>query len=196
MNNDGWDEFVVPNGFLTGSDARDLASFFWRCVVNASPLEEPATSAYQNAWAGITRLTQVRGYCWNGHERHYAYLGSPEGRFADLSRLSGLGLDDDGRAALRTDWDGDGRQDLTLKNRTAPVLRFMPKPATTAKPREGQERRTRRPPTQSKQTHCRRHDTQPLSRPPPQPAKKNVFITPKSDWAKSFSVLKPLLDPF
>jgi hypothetical protein len=125
MNNDGWDEFVVPNGFLTGSDARDLASFFWRCVVNASPLEEPATSAYQNAWAGITRLTQVRGYCWNGHERHYAYLGSPEGRFADLSRLSGLGLDDDGRVALRTDWDGDGRQDLILKNRTAPVLRFM-----------------------------------------------------------------------
>lgn len=125
MDNDGWDEFVVPNGFLTGSDPRDLASFFWRCVVNSSPMDGVATAAYQNAWAGITRLTQVRGYCWNGNERHYAYLGSPGGRFADLSRLSGLGLKEDGRVALRVDWDGDGHQDLILKNRTAPVLRFM-----------------------------------------------------------------------
>ncbi len=125
MDNDGWDEFVVPNGFLTGPDPRDLASFFWRCVVNASPLDDVATPAYQNAWAGITRLTQVRGYCWNGNERHYAYLGSPGGRFVDLSRLSGLGLKEDGRVALRADWDGDGLEDLILKNRTAPVLRFM-----------------------------------------------------------------------
>jgi hypothetical protein len=125
MDNDGWDEFVVPNGFLTGPDPRDLASFFWRCVVNASPLDGVATPAYQNAWAGITRLTQVRGYCWNGNERHYAYLGSSGGRFVDLSRLSGLGLQEDGRVALRADWDGDGLEDLILKNRTAPVLRFM-----------------------------------------------------------------------
>ena len=132
MNNDGWDEFVVPNGFLTGSDSRDLASFFWRCVVNASPLDGVATPAYQDAWAGITRLTQVRGYCWSGNERHYAYLGTPGGRFADLSRVSGLGFQEDGRVALRVDWDGDGLEDLVLKNRTAPVLRIMrnqaPKP--------------------------------------------------------------------
>ena len=125
MDNDGWDEFAVPNGFLSGPDPRDLASFFWRCVVGVSPLDGVATPAYQNAWAGITRLTQVRGYCWNGNERHYAYLGSPGGRFADLSRISGLGLREDGRVALRVDWDGDGREDLILKNRTAPVLRFM-----------------------------------------------------------------------
>ena len=130
MDNDGWDEFVVPNGFITGPDARDLASFFWRCVVGASPLDAVPTPAYQNAWAGITRLTQVRGYCWNGNERHYAYLGSPGGRFSDLSRLSGLGLQEDGRVALRVDWDGDGREDLVLKNRTAPVLRFMRNQAT------------------------------------------------------------------
>jgi len=125
MNNDGWDEFVVPNGFITGRDSRDLASFFWRCVVNASPSNGVPTPDYQNAWAGITRLSQVRGYCWNGNERHYTYLGGPSAQFSDISRMSGLAWKEDGRVALRADWDGDGLEDLILKNRSAPVLRFM-----------------------------------------------------------------------
>ncbi len=125
MGNQGADDFAVPNGFLTGSDSRDLASFFWRCVVNASPEDSTATEEYLNAWAGITRLTQVRGYCWNGLERNYAYLATEPGRFVDASRISGLDFKEDGRVALRLDWDGDGRLDLALKNRTAPIFRYL-----------------------------------------------------------------------
>ena len=45
--------------------------------------------------------------------------------FADFSHLSGLGLDDDGRALAVCDWDRDGDQDIWLRNRNAPRLRLM-----------------------------------------------------------------------
>ena len=42
-----------------------------------------------------------------------------------MSHLSGLGLDDDGRALAVCDWDRDGDQDIWLRNRNAPRLRLM-----------------------------------------------------------------------
>ena len=45
--------------------------------------------------------------------------------FADFSHLSGLGLDDDGRALAVCDWDRDGDQDIWFRNRNAPRLRLM-----------------------------------------------------------------------
>jgi len=45
--------------------------------------------------------------------------------FADFSHLSGLGLNDDGRALAVCDWDRDGDQDIWLRNRNAPRLRLM-----------------------------------------------------------------------
>ena len=45
--------------------------------------------------------------------------------FADFSHLSGLGLNDDGRALAECDWDRDGDQDIWLRNRNAPRLRLM-----------------------------------------------------------------------
>ena len=45
--------------------------------------------------------------------------------FVDFSHLSGLGLDDDGRALAVCDWDRDGDQDIWLRNRNAPRLRLM-----------------------------------------------------------------------
>ena len=46
-------------------------------------------------------------------------------RFANFSHLSGLGLNDDGRALAVCDWDRDGDQDIWLRNRNAPRLRLM-----------------------------------------------------------------------
>jgi len=45
--------------------------------------------------------------------------------FVDFSHLSGLGLDDDGRALAVCDWDRDGDQDIWFRNRNAPRLRLM-----------------------------------------------------------------------
>ncbi|MBI4879214.1 MAG: ASPIC/UnbV domain-containing protein [Planctomycetes bacterium] len=65
------------------------------------------------------------GNSWSGRERNCAYLNLGDGRFADVSAISGLDFLDDGRAAALSDWDGDGDLDLFLKNRTGPLLRFM-----------------------------------------------------------------------
>ena len=77
----------------------------------------------------LGRMTR-QGRSLSGHERHCCFLnlnGAAMGgeRFADISAVSGLDLDDDGRALVRVDWDFDGDQDLWISNRNAPRLRFM-----------------------------------------------------------------------
>ena len=47
------------------------------------------------------------------------------GRFLDVSSLSGIDFDDDGRAMAICDWDRDGDQDIWFRNRSAPRIRFM-----------------------------------------------------------------------
>ncbi len=46
-------------------------------------------------------------------------------RFANISAVSGLDYDDDGRGAAVVDWDHDGDLDLWVSNRNAPRLRLM-----------------------------------------------------------------------
>jgi len=65
------------------------------------------------------------GASWSGRERHCAFLGTGDGRFLEASAVSGLDLEEDGRAAVVTDWDGDGAQDLWVFSRTGPRLRLM-----------------------------------------------------------------------
>jgi tetratricopeptide (TPR) repeat protein len=48
-----------------------------------------------------------------------------DGRFADVSWVSGFGFVEDGRGVVPIDWDGDGDLDLIFRNRTGPQLRFM-----------------------------------------------------------------------
>jgi len=48
-----------------------------------------------------------------------------EGRFANISAVSGLDFPDDGRAVALVDWDQDGDLDMWISNRNAPRLRLM-----------------------------------------------------------------------
>ncbi len=125
FDGDGLQDLVVPNGFITGRDSTDLEGFFWRCVVAISPPAPPATEAYANAWSAVSALGQAENYSWNGRERNYAYWNQSGGLFVDASAATGLDYLDDARVACALDWDGDGAQDLWLKNRTAPLLRFL-----------------------------------------------------------------------
>jgi ASPIC and UnbV/FG-GAP-like repeat len=122
---DGLPDLYVPNGFITGHERRDLEGFFWRHVVSASPAAPPAGEEYENAWRAITRLSQQGGLSWNGNERNYVYWNLGGAAFADASRVSAGGLIDDSRVAATCDWDDDGRVDLWLKNRTAPIVRYL-----------------------------------------------------------------------
>ena len=65
------------------------------------------------------------GRSWSGHELNCAFVNLADGRFRDVSELSGLDFYDDGRGAALVDWDADGDVDLWLRNRTGPQVRLM-----------------------------------------------------------------------
>ena len=65
------------------------------------------------------------GRSFSGNERNCFFINLGNGKFADISGLSGLDFPDDGRAISVTDWDNDGDLDLWITNRTAPRLRLM-----------------------------------------------------------------------
>lgn len=91
---------------------------------SSAPGEAP-TDAYREAWASMSALALNGGFSWSGNESNRAFLNLGGGRFADVSGLTGADWTTDGRACARLDWDGDGREDLVLRNRNAPRLRLM-----------------------------------------------------------------------
>ena len=127
LNNDGYEDIVAPNGFLTGALEHDLGSFFWRQVASRSPTDSapaPESDPYLAGWKSVSRM-MLEGASWGGRERNICYLNLGDGRFADVSYASGLDFLDDGRAVAVVDWDEDGDLDLWLKNRSGPQLRFL-----------------------------------------------------------------------
>ncbi len=72
----------------------------------------------------------LEGRSFSSHERNCCFLNTgaaPEadGRFANISEVSGLDFPDDGRAVALVDWDHDGDLDMWISNRNAPRLRLM-----------------------------------------------------------------------
>ena len=129
LQNDGWPDIYVPNGYETNKSATDLASFFWRDVVNRSPRDMPPDGAppedYVNAGDMLRHSTQFLGETWNGRERNFAYLNLHGAKFAECSSALGVDFEDDARLVAPVDWDDDGRVDLWIRNRTGPRLRFL-----------------------------------------------------------------------
>lgn len=95
------------------------------------------TGTYGAGWENLSRWIRS-GRSWSGHERHGAFQnlggwGDGGGRFADVSFIHGLDMDQDGRAAVPVDWDMDGDQDLWILSRNAPRLRLMVNESPAAK---------------------------------------------------------------
>jgi len=84
----------------------------------------PGNADQETSWAAVNHLMRS-GYSWSGHELNNCFLNMRDGTFADVSYVSGLAFDDDGRGAAAVDWDGDGDLDLWLNNRSNPKLRLM-----------------------------------------------------------------------
>ncbi len=93
-------------------------------MASQSPEDDRPTREYNEAWETLNRLIREGG-SWSGREANCAYLNLGDGTFADVSRTTGLGFMDDGRAFATVDWDHDGDLDLWIVNRTAPQVRFM-----------------------------------------------------------------------
>jgi thiol-disulfide isomerase/thioredoxin len=85
---------------------------------------EPEADPYLLGWAAVSRHLR-RGLSWSGHERDTAYHGLGGGEFLDVSWVSGLDLEDDGRSVLPLDLDHDGDLDLLRSGRGEPRLRIL-----------------------------------------------------------------------
>ena len=141
FDNDGWEDLYVVNGMLTrkqtpspqprvpSPESRapaldDLESFFWRQVVNRSPLTRVKSSSYDDAWRAINQLL-IHGSIAS-HQRNVFLRNDGQGGFDDVSGTVGLDLDQDGRSFAALDIDRDGDEDvLVMAARQAPQLRVF-----------------------------------------------------------------------
>ncbi|HTM48255.1 MAG TPA: ASPIC/UnbV domain-containing protein [Bryobacteraceae bacterium] len=92
--------------------------------MSQTPRGAGGSRRYDDGWRAINELIRSGG-SFSGHERKVVYRNLGNGKFADVSFVSGLDSDADGRAFAVLDLDGDGALDLALKNRTGPQLRLM-----------------------------------------------------------------------
>jgi Flp pilus assembly protein TadD/peroxiredoxin len=124
VDHDGYSELFVTNGYISGPDHNDVASFFWRQVVAKSPDDARSSPAYEHGWNAINELIRSDG-SWHGYARNVMFVNNRDGSFAEMSGPSGLDFRDDGRAFALADIDHDGRLEVILKNRNAPQLRVL-----------------------------------------------------------------------
>lgn len=124
FDHDGFPDIYITNGMITGDTQPDLNSFFWRQVVAKSPNTAKTDPDYEQGWNAINELIR-NGYSWSGRERNVLYKNNRDGTFSDISGAVGLDLVEDGRAFALADFDGDGRQEILIKNRNAPQIRLM-----------------------------------------------------------------------
>jgi Flp pilus assembly protein TadD len=126
LRNEGTLDLYVVNGYLSSPEKglAPLDAYLWEEVVAHSPHTNVVGSEYGAAWAAISQLSH-QGHPWNGNERNAFFLNLGDGRFEDVSAVTGLDFRDDGRAFAVFDFDGDGDMDLVLHNRTGPQLRLL-----------------------------------------------------------------------
>ena len=124
FDHDGHPDLYIANGYISGADSPDLASFFWRQLVAKSPQNSSPSPNYEHGWNAINELIRSDGR-WSGYERNIAYLNNGDATFSNVSGLVGLDFIDDSRSFAFGDLDHDGRLEVVLKNRTAPQLRIL-----------------------------------------------------------------------
>ena len=124
FDHDGHPDIYIANGYISGDDQVDLASFFWRQVVGNSPARLSPSTAYEHGWNAINEMIRS-DRTWNGYERNVFYCNHGDGAFSDISGVAGIDFPDDSRAFALADFDHDGRPEILLKNRNAPQLRML-----------------------------------------------------------------------
>ncbi|MGC2656885.1 MAG: CRTAC1 family protein, partial [Bryobacteraceae bacterium] len=124
FDHDGFADIYVVNGMVSGPLREDLNSFFWRQVVAKSPDREQNSPGYEESWNAVNELLRA-DYTWSGYERNNFFVNHRDGTFSDVAGAIGLDFVEDGRAFALADFNGDGRQEVVVKNRSGPQLRLL-----------------------------------------------------------------------
>ncbi|MBI1178192.1 hypothetical protein GC207_12225 [bacterium] len=110
FDNDGDPDLQVNNGQLSRKTAKDYETQFWRHdIYIATAKLDPVLAVYFN-------MTQDKlfgeGWSYGGHEFNKFYLNEGGKSFLQAAYQVGLALNQDMRAVVADDFDGDGRMDL------------------------------------------------------------------------------------
>lgn len=124
FDHDGYSDLYVTNGYVSGQDRNDLASFFWRQVVAKSPDDASSSLAYEQGWGAINELIRSDS-TWNGYARNTFFVNNRDDTFSEASGPAGLDFTEDGRSFALADLDHDGRLEIILRNRNGPQLRIL-----------------------------------------------------------------------
>ena len=124
FDHDGYSDLYVSNGYLSGADRTDMASFFWRQVVAKSSEDATGAPAYERGWNAINELVQSDS-TWHGYARNVMFANNRDGTFSEVSGPTSLDFFEDSRTFVLADLDHDGRLEVVLKNRNAPQLRVL-----------------------------------------------------------------------
>ena len=124
FDHDGYSDLYVANGYLSGLDSTDMASFFWRQVVAKSSEDATGALAYERGWNAINELVRSDS-TWHGYARNVMFANNRDGTFSEVSGPVGLDFLEDSRTFVLGDLDHDGRLEVILKNRNAPQLRIL-----------------------------------------------------------------------
>src|SRR3954466_4028079 len=108
FDHDGYPDLYIANGYITGTESRDVSSFFWRQLVAKSPQTSTPSSPYEQGWNAINELIRS-GASWSAPERNLFYVNNHDGTFSDVSGIVELDFPDDSRSFALADLDHDGR---------------------------------------------------------------------------------------
>ena len=135
LNNDGFDDLVVSNGFIS-RHGEEVNEFLYGNAFKSNAIELTETQSdsenpgYEFALAIAKTAHTVSDLCREGYsvsanQRNRCYFSIGSLGFANLSSLSGVDLPDDARGVATTDWDGDGDADIVMTCRSSPQIRIL-----------------------------------------------------------------------
>ena len=112
FDNDGFPDIFVANGHSSGKSTKDHCSHFWCHDIY------DATSAPNREVFDVFNMT-MKGYydrseSWDGYQKSQLLVNTGGTGFVSLGFLMGVGQENDGRAVVSDDVDGDGRKDLIV----------------------------------------------------------------------------------
>jgi hypothetical protein len=97
FDHDGYSDLYVANGYISGPQKDDLASFFWRQVVAKSSEDATPSLGYERGWNAINELIRSDN-TWHGFARNVLFVNNRDGSFSEGSGAVGLDFIDDSRS--------------------------------------------------------------------------------------------------
>jgi hypothetical protein len=122
LNNDGWLDLYVTNGYVSG-ETRDSYWYDYAMV----------TSGHRNIVTDADNWPAMRGRSLSGYQQDRVWLNGGGHRFRDVTRAVGVANTRDGRAVAFADLWNRGVLDAVVANQRGPLLVYR----TTATPQHG-----------------------------------------------------------